>query len=87
MRDEQYHTEQSTDGQTIQVANVGNPKGTMGVRSHICVACAMAFKEDKMTRYNGKWYGIPCGCHKDIPSLRRKERNQKIRSRIPEEIR
>ena len=87
MRDEQYHTEETSFGKTITVANVGNPKGTFGVRSHICSVCAMYFKEDKMTEYKGKWYGIPCGCYGDIKSLKMKERNQKIKSRLPEEIR
>lgn len=87
MRDEQYHTSTTSDGKTIDVANVGNPKGPMGMRSHICYVCAMIWKENQMVEFRGKWYGIPCGCHKDIVSIRKRERNNRIRSKTPEELR
>jgi len=73
--DRQYYTTTNaligTSNATVSYVNVGNPKGDFGVRSHICTVCQLAFKEYKMTRYQGKWYGIPCGCYRDIPSLRR----------------
>jgi hypothetical protein len=72
--DRQYYTSELIDGELRYSANVGNPVGDAGVRSHICAVCQLAFKENKMVQYQGQWYGIPCGCSKDIVSLRRKNR-------------
>ena len=40
----------------------------------VCVACSLTFKKSEVRFYNGKPYGIPCGCSNDIPSLMRKGR-------------
>lgn len=85
MRDEQYHVDKTYGSQTIAEANVGNPNGLPGMRSHICSVCRLSFSEDKMTEYQGKWYGIPCDCYRDIRTLRMKGRNLKLRSRQTEE--
>jgi hypothetical protein len=85
-RDEQYRTTTTVDGKLRYSANVGNPPGPVGIRSHICTVCRLAFKEDKMTQYQGEWYGIPCGCHRDIPTLRRKGRLNRYRGRSNEEV-
>jgi hypothetical protein len=85
MRDEQYHTRQTIDGQEVDVANVGNPPSPPGVRCHICSVCRLSFSEDKMTQYQGKWYGIPCDCYRDIRTLRRRGKDLRVRSRRKEE--
>ena len=41
-------------------------------KRHVCVGCSFTFKESEMRSYNGKRYGIPCGCANDIPRLMRK---------------
>jgi hypothetical protein len=38
-------------------------------RSYNCVACGLTWKEDEFQTYQGKKYGIPCGCYKDIEKL------------------
>jgi hypothetical protein len=39
---------------------------------YVCVACSLTFKKSEVRFYNGKPYGIPCGCSNDIPRLMRK---------------
>ena len=34
-----------------------------------CCKCHLLWKEGEMVQYNGKYYGRPCGCSKDIPQL------------------
>lgn len=38
-------------------------------RSYDCVVCHLTFREDQVTMFRGKPYGIPCGCSKDIAQL------------------
>ena len=85
-RDEQYYTTEVVDGLVRYSANVGNPIGKAGVRSHICVVCQLAFKENKMVEYQGQWYGVPCGCSRDIASLRRRDRLNRYRNRGTEGV-
>lgn len=86
MVDKQIHTRSTQYGQEVDIANVGNPRGEFGVRSHFCVVCRLAFKETKMRNYQGNWYGVPCGCHRDIPSLRRKNKNLQVKNNSVEEV-
>ena len=37
--------------------------------THECVKCHLQWKESEMVVLNGKYYGRPCGCSKDIPQL------------------
>ena len=34
-----------------------------------CAKCRLEWKESEMSFYNGKPFGNPCGCSKDIPQL------------------
>ena len=36
-----------------------------------CGVCGLDFPEDQVTVFQGKVFGIPCGCYKDIEQLRR----------------
>ena len=36
-----------------------------------CCKCHLLWKENEMVQYNGKYYGRPCGCYKDIVQLAR----------------
>ena len=80
MRNDQYHTRETIDGQEVDVANVGNTPGRVGLRSYICEECRLAFKADKVTFFRGKVYGVPCGCYRDISSILRRERTERLRS-------
>lgn len=40
----------------------------------VCVKCHLTWRESEMAVYNGKTYGIPCGCSRDIPKLMGKGR-------------
>jgi hypothetical protein len=57
-----------------QPVDAGNltTRGLSFERRHVCVACSLTFKESEIRFYNGKPYGIPCGCANDIPRLMRK---------------
>ncbi len=41
-------------------------------RWFICDVCGLEFREDKVRKYKGAVYGIPCGCSKDIAQLSRR---------------
>jgi len=43
-------------------------------RSFECIKCHLTWREDEMTVFNGKYFGIPCGCARDIPQLASKGR-------------
>jgi len=60
----------------------GNTAGLVGLRSYRCVICGFDYKEDRITMFRGKPYGIPCGCSKDIRSIVFKEREDRRRSHI-----
>jgi hypothetical protein len=36
-----------------------------------CDQCGRPLKESKLVKFRGKLYGVPCGCYKDIPRLRK----------------
>ena len=59
----------------------GNTPGLVGLRSYRCVICGFDYKEDKITMFRGKPYGVPCGCSKDIRSILIKEREDRRRGR------
>ena len=42
-------------------------------RPQACYVCGEAVPKTKCIKYKGNYYGIPCGCYKDIQSLRRLE--------------
>lgn len=67
-------TSETIDGTTYTYAI----DGTYGPRTwnkwYRCVLCALSFPENKVQFFQGKAYGVPCGCYKDIPDLRRKGR-------------
>ena len=44
-------------------------KGTMFEPTRVCSKCRLPFKENEMTQFRGKWYGVPCGCAQDIDKL------------------
>lgn len=58
----------------VSVVNVGNTDARIGEKSYICSRCGLGFKESDIRWYEGQPFGIPCGCHKDIPSLIRRKR-------------
>lgn len=39
-----------------------------------CSECHLQWKESEVVRFNGKYFGIPCGCSKDVPQLASKGR-------------
>ena len=41
--------------------------------SHYCAICGLSFLEKQMREFNGRWYGIPCSCYKDIASKLKQE--------------
>jgi len=34
-----------------------------------CCKCHLLWKDSECVRYNGKYFGVPCGCYKDVPQL------------------
>jgi len=50
-------------------APVPSAKGNMFDRTFICCKCHLPFKESDTTTFQGKIYGIPCGCSNDIRQL------------------
>ena len=42
-------------------------------KPEVCSVCGEVYPRTKFKKYKGKWYGIPCGCYKDINSLIRLE--------------
>jgi hypothetical protein len=65
----------------VQQASDGNVPGLIGQRSYRCVKCGLAFKEKDVQFFRGKPYGIPCSDYKDIQSILRKERADRVRRR------
>lgn len=62
---------------TVEEPTDGNTSGLVGLRSYRCVICGFDYKEDKITMFRGKPYGIPCGCSKDIKSILQEERRNR----------
>lgn len=58
---------------------------------HRCVLCSLSYPEGEMKLFRGSWYGVPCGDHRDIGSILRKEHaahdREKTRSRINDQQR
>lgn len=77
-----------TESHSVYKAHFGVRGGPTGKKWMPCYVCGQAFREDQMEWFEGKPYGIPCGDHKDIRSILRKERNDTIsrRSGRDEEI-
>lgn len=56
--------------------------GVKGERSHRCHLCAEGFRQSDMKFFDGAWYGVPCGCYRDLPQIieqRRANRDGSIR--------
>jgi hypothetical protein len=49
--------------------NPGNSGAARFKRSYECCKCRLGFREDQVTEFRGKIYGIPCGCSRDIAQL------------------
>ena len=49
--------------------NPGTRPGFRFRRYYECTKCHLSFREDEVTLYQGKPYGIPCGCSRDIAQL------------------
>lgn len=48
---------------------VPSVRGTMFAPTRVCCKCHIAFKENDVVLFRGKYYGIPCGCSRDIDKL------------------
>ena len=46
---------------------------------HFCIDCCMPFREDKMIKFRGVWYGIPCGDFRHAIDILRKEKQRAFR--------
>lgn len=44
-------------------------KGVSFELTLVCSKCHLEWRESEMAMFNGKPFGIPCGCSKDIPQL------------------
>lgn len=70
----QRHYTETIDGTDYTVANVGNPKGFGEGRSNVCCKCRLTFHEKDMVNFQGRWFGVPCDCYRDIRRLRNRDR-------------
>ena len=61
------------DGVEVTYAVDVPGKAEKGAAKDVCHVCGLSFRSDKFRRYKGKAYGVPCGCYKDIKSIRLKE--------------
>lgn len=48
-------------------------RGYLMGKSAYCYVCGLAWYQSECVEYNGKFYGIPCGCHGDIKDLIRRD--------------
>lgn len=53
----------------------GTKRGFTFERYFTCSQCHLDYKEHDIQFYNGKPFGIPCGCFRDIASLQNKGKN------------
>ena len=45
-----------------------------------CFHCGKSYQRKQMRRFRGKWYGLPCGDHRDIQDILRREKGADSRS-------
>jgi hypothetical protein len=67
---------------TITVSNMGLDRGAEledRSRQQFCVDCRMPFREGRMLKFRGLWYGIPCGDYLHAIDIYRKERQRAFR--------
>jgi len=60
--------------QKVWEASEGIQPGRNFEKSFRCANCGTLFKESHVRWFRGQAYGIPCGDHKDIASILRRER-------------
>jgi hypothetical protein len=61
------------------VSNMGlDADAGMNAKSvqHFCVDCCMPFREERMIKFRGLWYGVPCGDYKHAISIYTKEKER-----------
>lgn len=56
----------TVDGTTYIGHNDGDQLFRTGESSERCAVCGFSYRKGKMKRFEGLWYGVPCGCYKDI---------------------
>jgi hypothetical protein len=56
-----------------QYCTVGVKGGKSFRRWYSCDICGFDYPEDRVRKFRGKIYGIPCGCYKDIRGIIQKE--------------
>jgi hypothetical protein len=61
------------DDNGTSYANSGMPMGRPIERTFMCDICGLAYRESKFLVFRGKYYGIPCGCHHDVPDILMRE--------------
>jgi len=49
--------------------NPGTSGGFQFKRFYECSRCHLGFRENEITLFKGKVFGVPCGCSKDIAKL------------------
>lgn len=76
------YTTVTYDGVDYLVAEDGNPPGSMYIRAERCFECSLAFRRNQMKYFRGKWYGVPCGCFRDISSILKREDAHTRKERI-----
>jgi len=58
-------TQEELDSEEI----IPTVQGKMFEPTNVCCKCHIPFKEYDMVVFRGKYYGVPCGCSKDIDKL------------------
>lgn len=75
------HTLVTQDGQTVVMADMGVKPGPGDERYRRCCKCSLTYPESDFMWYNGKPYGVPCGCYTDIRRLRMRDAGE-LRRRV-----
>ncbi len=65
----------------VAVSNMGldAAAGDAKCVQHFCADCCMPFRENRMIKFRGLWYGIPCGDYQHAVDILRKERQRAFR--------
>jgi hypothetical protein len=68
---------------TFTYAGTSYPVGSMPMRhgisfrkSYVCAQCHVSFSRDEVRFYQGRVFGVPCGCASDITQLQQREREE-----------
>ena len=65
----------------VAVSNMGldAAAGDAKCVQHFCADCCLPFRENRMIKFRGLWYGIPCGDYQHAVDILRKEKQRAFR--------